>query len=378
MQIRKRAKALSPVRFGGLFGGLLVGLLLLALSTAFAQEDWAAVEAAAQQEGKLTVYTVTSRTVTAGERFQELTGIQVEVVRLGEQEMIERSYQESRAGVDNVDVIVLEDWPAGKELLSNTGYFVNYVPPTAQAKFAERHQDPLVLGFINRIFGYNTEAHAEDPFRSIWDLTRPEFRGKVMIRDVAITGEHQNALTEFIRRADELTAEYENLYGEPLVLTEENAGLEWIKRFLQNDPIIMTSDTRIAEAVGARGQDDPPFGMFYVYSKHRDIPNLDLALVDSRTITPSLGYYYPIVVQLSSTAPNPNAAKMFIEYLTTIDGFEPWADSPGVYTPNPDQVPFEGDMPWTWWEDRLWGYDIEFALMHRGQVLDTWQRYVQR
>lgn len=374
MRNPKRASLRSPFSPRG----LMIALLVLLISAAFAQEDWAAVEAAAQQEGKLTVYTVTSRTVTAGERFQELTGIQVEVVRLGEQEMIERSYQEARAGVRNVDVIVLEDWPAGKELLSNTGYFVNFVPPTAQAKFAERHQDPLVLGYINRIFGYNTEVYQEDPFRSIWDLTRPEFRGKVMIRDVAITGEHQNALTEFIRRADELAADYEATYGEPLVLSEDNAGLEWIKRFLQNDPIIMTSDTRIAEAVGARGQEDPPFGMFYVYSKHRDIPNLDLALVDSRTITPSLGYYYPIVVQLSSTAPNPNAAKMFIEYLTTIEGFEPWADSPGVYTPNPDQVPFEGDMPWTWWEDRLWGYDIDFALMHRGQVLDTWQRYVQR
>ncbi len=374
MHTRKRARALSPFRFGG----FLVAIALLLLGAAYAQEDWAAVEAAARQEGKLTVYTVTSRTVTAGERFQALTGIQVEVVRLGEQEMIERSYQEARAGVRNVDMIVLEDWPAGKELLSNTGYFVNYVPPTAQAKYAERYQDPLVLGFINRIFGYNTEVYAEDPFNSIWDLTRPEYRGKVMIRDVAITGEHQNALTEFIRRADELTADYEATYGEPLVLTEENAGLEWIKRFLQNDPIIMTSDTRIAEAVGARGQEDPPFGMFYVYSKHRDIPNLDLALSESRSISPYLGYYYPILIQHSATAPHPNAAKLFTEYLTTIEGFEPWADSPGVYTPNPDQVPFEGDMPWTWWEERLWGYDIDFALMHRGQVLDTWQRYVQR
>ncbi len=374
MQTPRPTGTPSPVKFGR----LVIGLLLLLASVAVAQDDWAAVEAAAQAEGKLTVYTVTSRTVTAGERFQELTGIQVDVVRLGEQEMIERSYQESRAGVNNVDVIVLEDWPAAKELLSNTGYFVNYVPPTAQAKFAERHQDPLVLGYINRVFGYNTEVYDEDPFRSVWDLTRPEFRGKVMIRDVAITGEHQNALTEFIRRADELAAEYEALYGEPLEMAEENAGLEWIKRFLQNDPIIMTSDTRIAEAVGTRGQDDPPFGMFYVYSKHRDIPNLDLALADSRSITPSLGYYYPIVVQLSSTAQNVNAAKMFIEYLTTIEGFEPWADSPGVYTPNPDQIPFEGDMPWTWWEERLWGYDIDFALMNRGQVLDTWQRYVQR
>lgn len=55
-----------------------------------------------------------------------------------------------------------------------------------------------------------------------------------------------------MRRADELTAEYEALYGEPLELTEVNAGLEWTKRFLQNDPSIMASDTRVAEADGAR------------------------------------------------------------------------------------------------------------------------------
>jgi len=356
--------------------------LLLALSgaLAFAQaEDWAAIEEAALQEGKLMVYSTTSRTVTAGQNFQEMTGIQVEVVRLGEQDLIQRAYTEARAGVNNVDLIVVEDWVAARELLAATGYFVNYIPPTARELFAERHQDPLVLGFINRVFGYNTDKHPQhDPFVSVWDLTAPEFRGRVMIRDVAITGEHQNALTEWVRRSDELEAAYERRFGEQLVMTEPNAGLEWIKRFLQNDPIIMTSDTRIAEAVGAAGQEDPPYGMFYVYSKHRDIPLQDLRLTDSRQIDPTIGYYYPIVLQISATAPNSNAAKVFVEYLTTLEGFEPWADSPGVYTPNPNQVPFEGDMPFWWWEQRLWYYDLDFAAQTRGQVLDTWLRYAQR
>jgi iron(III) transport system substrate-binding protein len=355
--------------------------LMLALAAGLAwsaDEDWAAIEAAALDEGQLTVYSTTSRTVTAAEAFQAMTGIEVEVVRLGEQDLIERAYQEGRAGVRNVDMIVVEDWPAAKELLANTGYFENYVPPNARARFEPRYQEPLVLGFINRIFGFNTEKHDSDPFTNVWELTMPEYRGHVMIRDVGITGEHQNAFTEWIRRSDELEAAYTELTGEPLEMTEPNAGLEWIKRFLQNDPIIMTSDTRIGEAVGARGQDDPPYGMFYVFSKHRDIPTLDLAIQESHAISPTLGYYYPIVLQLSSTARHPNAAKLFMEYLTTIEGFAPWADSPGVYTPNPDQVPFEGDMPWSWWVERLWGYDIDFAVQHRGQVLDTWLRYAQR
>ena len=360
---------------------VLLALLAAALLLAFAiaqDEDWAAVEAAALEEGRLVVYSTTSRTVPAGENFQALTGIQVEVVRLGEQDLIERAYQEGRAGVRNVDMIVVEDWVASRELLSNTGYFVNYVPPNARERFAERYQDPLVLGFINRVFGFNTEKHDEDPFTNVWELTMPEYRGRVMIRDVAITGEHQNALTEWVRRSDELEAAYTELTGEPLEMTEPNAGLEWIKRFLQNDAIIMTSDTRIAEAIGARGQEDPPYGMFYVFSKHRDIPLQDLALSESRSIQPNLGYYYPIVLQLAADARNPNAAKLFMEYLTTLEGFAPWADSPGVYTPNPDQVPFEGDMPWEWWEERLWGYDLDFAAQNRGIVLDTWLRFAQR
>ncbi len=370
-----------PGTFRAFRPGHLVVALLVASLVAFAPaqaEDWAAVEAAAQAEGKLVVYSTTSRTVPAGAAFQELTGIEVEVVRLGEQDLIERAYQEGRAGVRNVDMIVVEDWVASRELLAATGYFVNYVPPNARERFAERYQDPLVLGFINRVFGYNTEKHDADPFTNVWELTMPQYAGRVMIRDVAITGEHQNALTEWVRRSDELEAAYTELTGEVLEMTEPNAGLEWIKRFLQNDAIIMTSDTRIAEAIGARGQENPPYGMFYVFSKHRDIPLQDLALSESRSIEPTLGYYYPIVLQLAADARNPNAAKLFMEYLTTLEGFAPWADSPGVYTPNPDQVPFEGDMPWDWWEERLWGYDLDFAAQHRGIVLDTWLRYAQR
>lgn len=360
----------------------LAAALLLGLSAgALAQgdEDWAAIEAAARAEGRLSVYSTTSRTEVAAQAFTALTGIQVEVSRLGEQDLIERAYQEGRAGVRNVDMIVVEDWVAARELLSNTGYFVNYVPPTARALFAPHHTDPLVLGYINRIFGYNTEKHPdEDPFTNVWQLTMPEYSGRVMIRDLAITGEHQNAFTEWVRRSDELAAAYTELTGEELELTEANAGLEFIRRFLLNDPIIMTSDTRIGEAVGARGQEDPPYGMFYVFSKHRDIPLQDLTLAESRQIAPTLGYYYPIVLQLASDARNPNAAKLFMEYLANLEGFAPWADSPGVYTPNPNQVPYEGDMPWSWWEERLWGYDLDFAAQNRGIVLDTWFKYAQR
>ena len=356
--------------------GALVFSAVSALATA---EDWSKIQAAGKKEGSLLIYSTTSRTAKAGKAFTKLTGIKVEVVRLKEQQLIQRSYQEARSGVHKVDMIVGEDWPAARELLASTGYFVNYVPPTAKKLFAKRHQNPLVLGYIGRIFGYNTQKHPNgDPLRSVWDLTTDDFKGRVMIRDVAITGEHQNALTEWIRRSDELEAAYERRFGSSLKMTEANAGLEFIKRLLENDATIMTSDTKITAAVGAQDQENPPYGMFYVYSKHRDIEKKKLKISDSRSIDPTLGYMYPIVLQLSATAPHPNAAKMFMEYLGTIDGFKPWAGSPGVYTPNPNQVPFKGDMPLSWWEDRMWIYDLDFAAANRGTVLDTWLKYAQR
>ena len=357
----------------------LAASVCMLFTTHSGAEDWSKIEAAAKQEGKLLVYSTTSRTAKAAKAFSKSTGIAVEVVRLKEQELITRSYQEAQSGVHKVDMVVGEDWPAARELLNNTGYFVNYVPPTAKKLFAKKHQNPLVLGYINRVFGYNTEKHPNgDPLKSVWDLTTDEYKGRVMIRDVAITGEHQNALTEWVRRSSDLEAAYKKRFGKSLEMTEANAGLEFIKRLLQNDAIIMTSDTKIAAAVGAKGQEKPPYGMFYVYSKHRDIKKKDLALSDSRQIDPTLGYMYPIVLQLSANAPNPNAAKMFMEYLGTIEGFAPWAKSPGVYTPNPNQVPFDGDMPLAWWEERMWLYDLDYAAANRGKVLDVWLKYAQR
>lgn len=361
---------------------LLISVLSLVLLFGMASlahaEDWDQIVADAKKEGKLVVYSVTSRIHEAAEAFEEKYGIQVEAHRLSETELLERVFQEARARVHAVDVVLIEDFPSMKELLIDPGHLVNYVPPSVAAKVPEEYQNPLVFAYITRIFGYNTEVFSEDPFDSIWDLTTPEFRGRVMIRDLAVTGEHQNAFTELIRRSDVLEAEYERRFGEPLQLTEANAGLEFLKRLVQNDIILMTSDTRIAEAVGKKGQADPPVGMFYVYSKHRDIPKLDLALAASHNIKPLLGYYYGMYIQMSANAKNPNAAKLFIDYLMSAEGYRPWSDEIGFYSMNPDVPDHPDDMPWSWWKERLWTYDATFAAQNRGIVLDAWLRYVQR
>ena len=82
------------------------------------------------------------------------------------------------------------------------------------------------MAFVSRVFGYNTEVYAEDPL-DIWDLTLPEWQGKVMLRDPALTGDHINFFTELVRRSDVLEQEYERRFGNLLELREENAAYEF-------------------------------------------------------------------------------------------------------------------------------------------------------
>jgi iron(III) transport system substrate-binding protein len=360
---------------------LMVVTLLMSLSlvgSAKTTENWNDIVKAANKEGKVVVYSTTSRIMAAAEAFEQKTGIKVEAHRLSETELIERVYREARAGIKSVDLVLIEDFPSMKELLVAPGYLVNYIPPSARKAVPETMHNPLVFAHVSRVIGYNSEKYKTAPFESIWDLTTPQWKGKVMIRDLALTGEHQNAFTELIRRSDELAADYEKRFGKKLELREDNAGLEFLRRLSENDIIIMTSDTRIAEAVGKKGQEDPPVGFFYVYSKHRDAEAKNLAIKAAVDLKPFAGYYYDMYLQLSSKPAHPNAAKLFADYLMSPEGFTPWSSDIGIYASNGDIEHHPQDMPWKWWESRLWTYDPDFAIQNRGIVLDAWIRSVSK
>jgi len=354
----------------------LAVIILTALSFTISAQDWDQIVEAAQEEGTVTIYSTTSRVYDAAELFTEKYGIEVDAHRLSEVELIERVRAEAEAGRQEMDVVLIEDLTTMQELLIDPGYIVNYVPPEAEANIPEEYHDPLVLGYINRVFGYNKEVYYEEPLDNIWEFTDPKWAGRFMIRDPMITGEHVNFFSELIRRSDEMKASYEEFYGEPLEMTEPNAGLEFIKRLAQNDPIVMDSDTRISEAVGTRGQEDPPLGFTYVFSKHRDAESKNLAIDYFRDIKPTLGYYYGIYIQIAGDPGSPNAAKVLADFLAGPDGFSPWADDVGVYSMNKNVEFHPLDRPWGYWKERLWTYDPAFAAEQKGVILDTWLRYI--
>ena len=86
---------------------------------------------------------------------------------------------------------------------------------------------------------------------SWWDLTRPEYKSKIILRSPIENSETMGLFMAMVNNSDEMAASYKKEFGEEIVLNgTENAGYEFLKRLSDNDLIVMTSDTDIVKAVG--------------------------------------------------------------------------------------------------------------------------------
>lgn len=64
---------------------------------------------AAKKEGKLVVYSTTSRVSTAAENFEKLYGIKVETANLKDGELVEKISLEVGGGVNGADMVLCQD-----------------------------------------------------------------------------------------------------------------------------------------------------------------------------------------------------------------------------------------------------------------------------
>jgi iron(III) transport system substrate-binding protein len=79
---------------------------------------------------------------------------------------------------------------------------------------------------------------------------------------------------------------------------------------------------------------------------------------------------------LTENAAHPNAAKLFMEYLLTEEGFSPWSTSEGTYSANPTIKAYPGDNAFDVWEKVLIGEDPEYLFNHRIDVEEFWNMFV--
>lgn len=336
--------------------------------------------AAAKAEGKVVVYATSSRIAKAAKAFEAEYGIVCETSNLKDFELIEKVSKEGQAGVVGADFVLAQD--AGRLFgeLMEPGYLYNYVPPTLKDVIPVSQQNPLQAFAINKVFIYNDENITESPYTNIWQFADPKFKSTLNFKNPFQEGVNSNFLTMVTSPevSEKIAKAYKDYFGKDIVLTTPNAGYEWIKAIYTNDLISGTSDTTIAENVGIKGQNkaNTPVGLF-VFSKARYATTKNLALKPAMDMEPFCGFYYSLYPLMCSSAAHPNAAKLFIEFLFSAEGFAPWGKDCGTYSANPaHKIQEDIDFPFSTWEPLLVKEDAQYCFDHRAEVEEFLNLYI--
>lgn len=333
----------------------------------------------AKAEGKLVVYSCTSVVEKCAALFTEKYGIPVEFTQIGDSEMIEKVSSEAQAGVSGgADAIFCQDGARVLSELITPGYTINYLSSRITDVVPEEDQNPLVFQFCNKVFIFNNENVDEAAYTNIWQFTDPQYKGMLQMKDANSEGVNMNFFTMLVRDdyAQQMADAYKEYYGKDIELTTPNASYEWIKGIYENGMVLGTSDTKISEAVGAKGQSANPVGLFTLnkYSK-KDEKNLALGIAEQ--MQPIQGFFYPIYSQVTSYAEHPYAAELFIEYLYTEEGWSPYASRMGDYSANRSLPAGPGDKTLDEWSKVLIKEDPQWVYENRMDVEDFIQNIAQ-
>ena len=105
--------------------------------TAPAKQDWKAIEAAARKEGKVVIYSVSSRIFKLVKKFKKKYGIDIVGHDLTSRVQLEKFQREYKAGVHQVDVLFNNETPhLLNDFLANKKVW-NFVPSSVAGDLAD-------------------------------------------------------------------------------------------------------------------------------------------------------------------------------------------------------------------------------------------------
>ena len=337
---------------------------------------------AAKQEGEVNIYSYSSRVFKFGKTFEEkYPGIKVNGFDMDSPEIVTKVLAEQMAKNYVADVIFLKDPATVINELYNKKLVFNFVPADLENLIPAEYKQPLLVhhASVDALI-YNNDKMSAPPIGSLWELTTPEWKGRVIFPDPQKLSEFVEVLATIVQHSDEMAAEYKKVFGKDIMLSAgvENAGYEWILRLLNNDLIIQGSTNDIAKAVGLSDQAKPPVG-FTAYSRLRDKeknPNLKFdVMVD---VAPVMGIATDVVVGIVNEAKHPNAAKLLIRWMMGDEkgaqGYKPYFVL-GNFSVRKDVPPPEGAKSLS--DLKLWNADPEYVWNHGQKVLDFWVAHLR-
>jgi iron(III) transport system substrate-binding protein len=248
---------------------------------------------AARREGALSWYTSTPFPLVQHlvDKFQQESGIKIQLLRTGGQAVLRRFQQEAAAGRPGADVMTMSDAGAANGL-AKQGLFEPFRPEGFDKVVSEaRDRDGRWIAQRLSIIGIpiRHDKVAEKDVPKTWsDLRHPKYKGLMVMPDPSFT-------------AIQLIV---------VGMLSRTLGWDFYKALRANDTMIVQGHQQVfstmqqgERVIGAEGADPRSF------SDGKDVPN-------QRMIYPTEGVFVissPTAVIKS--ARNPNAAKLFAQFM---------------------------------------------------------------
>ena len=349
-----------------------------------ATDDWAAIEAAAILEGKVTVYANSGGVEDLPDAWYALYP----------------DIEYDAADTDGIDTKMQAEQESGNVIgdvwFNSDGHIVfgKFVPNQWLWWFVPRdvvipeltEDYPFAIArHSTDVIGYNNKFYPDGcPITNIWQVTEEKYRAKFFMEDPISDVSTMAKMATFVQNADEMAQAYLALYGrewttDELVATDasgmvvENAGYLWLKKLAYNGAIAFDDGDMVDAAFAGlelpEGQ-EPGFG-YTGYSSWEATLDGELNMAPCFGMEPIMGIFKTSFLAIANNAPHPNAAKLFIRFILSEAGFDPWNEI-GSYPAaqgipvNEDNMPLEELMP------QVWEMDPIFDWENVSKVRDFW------
>ncbi|MBM4260313.1 MAG: extracellular solute-binding protein [Deltaproteobacteria bacterium] len=302
------------LRVGWIVLALAVAMLIAPAAPLFAQ---AVNIDAAKKEGKVIVYgsVVPQAMDDLHKGFKAKYGIDVEYWRGDSTKVSERALAEWRAGRPGFDVV--EANRGVQLIMKSEGLFAKNIPPSSE-KFpaAVREKDGLITPWrvLPISILYNTELVKPADLPKTWDdLLHPKWMGKICMPDPT----RHTTTAQFLWNLDTF---------------KKDKWLDYVKALAKQKPIFVES---LAPVTNKVIQGEAHLGITYVkYVKQYKGP-VHYVLMDKHLADPNY-------ISIGAKANHPNAARLYAEYATSVEGQKHIAEdgefvfAPGVLPPIKD------------------------------------------
>ncbi len=343
-------------------------------------QDWAAIEAAAKEEGTLVVYANSSKVEKAAEIFMEMyPEIDVQAFDLGGDDVLLKTTEEQKAGAFTGDVWLSS---GGANLVGEVmpnEYVWRFLPNNMVDKIPDEYTHPLVMTRLGTsVFAYNSELNETCPIKNIWELTNPEWKDKFFIEDPLNDASTLSKLLTIVAHEEAMTEAYKSLYGTDPVLDEDTptVGWLWLKRFAANSPTPESGGDEVDAAYATPGMTESYLALGS-YSNYPDVQDGNLVFEPCWGLEPIVGIQSQSYVGIINQAPHPNAAKLWVRFILSEEGRDPWAKfgtffTDSTYVVEEGQKSLEEMMAMSWMIDEQFAYDNlvsgrDFYLINLGK-----------